>query len=207
MGKRELSIISVVGILILFLVIYKARQTERQIKIDDTRKKLVEIGEQVKQYYNDDAFADLESLSLTPDSLLKSKSWDFTQKQPKWILLPKPDYDEQSDKGLNLRINPSQTITLSNNKEELNTNEIKVISFECGAIFEEVHVSFDLVNDKGEKFSSTEILTLKEGTSDLRLEKSPTFEGKVKELIFNIKNTNSRSISTFNIKKISLSPF
>ena len=208
MGNKEYSVIFVAAVLLLVLMVFNySKKNERQLKIEETKKNLIEIGKQVELYYSDDNEVFAENFPpLSLDSILH-KTWDFTQKQPNWILLPKPDYNEQNKNGLDLRINSSQTVSLSNNKDSWDPKTYKNIAIECGPIFEKVEVSVTLINESGDKINISEKLILKEGPVSLLMGQEKTLTGKIKELQLSIKNTNSRNMSIFNIKKITLSPF
>ena len=205
MGSKELSLIAAFLVIVSGLVFYNYSENKRRIKIENAKKALIEAGNQVKQYYEDKTPLIHDSLLTFPPEKLETKTWDFTQKQPNWILLPKPEHDEQSKNGLNLRINSSQTVSLSNNKDSWDSAIYKTIAIECGPIFEKVEVSVTLINESGDKINISEKLILKEGSVSLLMDQEKTFTGKIKELQLSIKNTNSRNMSVFNIKSIQLS--
>lgn len=176
----------------------RARADELSADLAEMTEKInPEDGEQID-------FKDAETWQEYHKKMKSAKVWDFSTKQPNWVLLPKPDYVEQSREGLNLQIGPNQTVSLSNNKEAWDSKNYKNLLIECSIIFEKVDVEVSMINEQGTKIIISQQLRLKEGTASLNLTENKDFNGKIKELQLSIKNTHTRNNSNFNIKKILL---
>ena len=204
MGKREYISLTLILIFILAIYGYKQSLDKKRLKFEEAKKNLVEVGKQVEQYYQD--APSIPDFSFpTPNEEIKPKVWDFTQKQPDWILLPKPDYDEQSDKGLNLRINPNQSVTLTNNKETWSSSKYRAVTLEYGPVFEKVDMEITLINESGSKSIFSQKLLLNEKLISVKFSEDKAYSGNIKEISLRFKNTDSRNQSSFDIKRITLS--
>ena len=204
MGKREYISLTLILIFILAIYGYKHSLDKKRLKFEEAKKNLVEVGKQVEQYYQD--APSIPDFSFpTPNEEIKPKVWDFTQKQPDWILLPKPDYDEQSDKGLNLRINPNQSVTLTNNKEIWSSSKYRALTLEYGPVFEKIDVEITLINESGSKSIFSKKLLLTEKLISFKFSEDNAYNGNIKEILLRFKNTDSRNQSSFDIKRMTLS--
>ncbi len=203
-----LAIIFVIGILV-YQMFQQRKRMEMRARADELAKIVEEVEAKIDAKSEKEVLEDINHHDYLKDletkKMIKPKIWAFTQKQPNWILLPKPDYEEQSINGLNLRINSNQAVSLTNNKEEWSSQKYRTLTVECGPVFEKVEVEVTLINEHDAKILISKKLLLKEGYASLRMSEDKAFTGKITELQLRIKNTNPRNFSVFNLKTIQLS--